>query len=45
MDYEGTTIWWGANWRMAEGVHEVYRLDLPPMWDSDLGRGESPKKQ
>ena len=45
MDYEGTTIWWGANWRMAEGVHEVYRLDLPPMWHSDLGRGESPKKQ
>jgi hypothetical protein len=36
MDYEGTTIWWGANWRTPEAVHEVYTISLPPNWASDL---------
>lgn len=33
---EGTKIWWGANWRNVNGTNEIYQMDLPASWYSDL---------
>jgi hypothetical protein len=37
MNLAGTKLWWGANWRNVNGVCEVYRIDLPQNWYTDLG--------
>ncbi|KAA6458307.1 hypothetical protein DYQ86_20545 [Acidobacteria bacterium AB60] len=36
MDYAGTHIWFGANWRTENGNMDVYQVDLPPNWATDL---------
>ncbi len=37
MDYAGTKIWWGGNWRNSSGRSEVYLCTLPANWPTDLG--------
>jgi hypothetical protein len=36
MDFNGTRIWWGANWRNSIGAMDVYQVTLPPTWATDL---------
>ncbi|KAA6458306.1 hypothetical protein DYQ86_20540 [Acidobacteria bacterium AB60] len=38
MDYAGTHIWFGANWRTENGNMDVYQVDLPPTWVTDLAK-------
>lgn len=35
----GTKIWFGSNWRSANSAPEIYEVDLPSTWNSDLGGG------
>ncbi len=39
MDFAGTRIWWGANWRDTGGAPEVYQVTLPAEWWRDLADG------
>jgi hypothetical protein len=32
----GTKMWFGANWRNANSRSDVYEIDLPATWASDL---------
>lgn len=36
MDYSGTRIWFGANWRKENATMDVYQVDLPATWIRDL---------
>lgn len=36
MDYAGTRIWWGSNWRNPKGPMDVYQATLPAFWWRDL---------
>ncbi|MBZ5630063.1 MAG: discoidin domain-containing protein, partial [Acidobacteriia bacterium] len=36
MDYSGTRIWWGSNWRNDGAPMDVYQANLPATWATDL---------
>jgi hypothetical protein len=36
VNFDGTKIWFGSNWRNTENPPEVYQVDLPPNWWTDL---------
>jgi hypothetical protein len=33
----GTAVYFGANWRNTSGAEEIYKVDLPATWYSDMG--------
>lgn len=34
---DGSKIWWGANWRNTTAGSDIYRVNLPTNWYTDLG--------
>jgi hypothetical protein len=36
INYAGTKIWFGSNWRSVNNPSEVYEIDLPATWANDL---------
>jgi hypothetical protein len=42
MDYNGTYIWWGSNWRDKAGRMDVLRATLPTTWVADLSGTSNP---